>query len=83
MATWVLEGDGPPDLAAVDSIAKQALAATRAGGRLVLAQVAPALRELLALAGLPVEVQGETERREQALGVEEVEEEGHLGDLPA
>ena len=82
-ATWVLAGDGPPDIAAVDSIAKEALTATRAGGHLVLADVVPGLRELLALAGLPVEMQGQSERREQALGIEEVEEEGHLGDSPA
>ena len=96
-ASWVLRGEGAPDLGAVDSIAKQALAATRAGGRLVLAEVTPGLRELLLLAGLPVEVEGlsvevgglpvevegQPEGREQTLGVEEVEEEGHLGDLPA
>jgi hypothetical protein len=82
-ATWVLTGDGPPDLAAVDSIAKQALTATRAGGHLVLAEVAPRLRELLVLAGLPVEMQGQPECREQALRIEEVEEERHLGDPPA
>ena len=82
-ATWVLAGDGHPDLAMVDSIARQALRATRDGGRLVLAEVAPQLRELLALAGLPVEMEGQPEGREQALGVEEVEEESHLGDSPA
>lgn len=82
-ATWVVAGDGAPDLAAVDSIAKQALAATRAGGRLVLAEVAPGLQELLVLTGLSVEVEGQPEGREQALVVEEVEEERHLGDLPA
>ena len=63
-ASWVLTGDGPPDLTAVESIARQALTATRAGGRLVLAEVAPALRELLVLAGLPVEMEGQTEGRE-------------------
>lgn len=89
-ASWVLSGEGAPDLGAVDSIAKQALAATRAGGRVVLADVIPGLRELLLLAGLPVEVEGlpvevdgQPEGRKQALRVEEVEEEGHLGDLPA
>ena len=82
-ASWVVRGEGAPDLAAVDAIAKQALAATRAGGHLVLAEVVPALRELLVLAGLAVEVEGQPESREQALVVEEVEEESHLGDLPA
>ena len=82
-ASWLLEGDGTPDLAAVDAVAHQALAATRAGGRLVLADVTPALRELLELAGLGVEMEGQPESREQALVVEEVEEEGHFGDLPA
>ena len=82
-ASWVLRGAGDPDLGSVDSIAKQAVAATRAGGRLVLAEVTPGLRELLVLAGLPVEVEGQPEGREQTLVIEEIEEEAHLGDLPA
>jgi hypothetical protein len=82
-ASRVLGGYGAPDLAAVDDIAKDALAAARAGGRVVLSDVVPALQELLVLAGLTVEVDRKTEGREQPLRVEEVEEEGHLGDLPA
>lgn len=78
--TWVLKGRGPPDLRAVDAVARRALWAWRAGGRLVLSDVAPELSELLELAALPVEVEGQAKRREEALGVDEVEEEGHLDD---
>jgi len=38
------------------------------------------MAELLALAALPVEVQRQPEGGEEALGVEEVEEEVHPGD---
>ncbi len=79
----VLEGVGAPDLGAVDAVAHRALAAARAGGRLVLCDVEPELDDLLRLAGLAVEVEGQPERREQPLRVEEGQEEGHLGDLPA
>jgi hypothetical protein len=76
-----LEGAGAPDLGAVEEIARRALAAARRGGRLVLVDVAPEMRELLDLVELPVEVEGEPERREQALRIEEGQEERHLGDL--
>ncbi len=114
----VLQGVGAPDLGAVDAVAHRALAAARAGGRLVLCDVEPELDDLLRLAGLAplpftsamsplpdegirpgvcepatsqrfsagalaVEVEGQPERREQPLRVEEEQEEGHLGDLPA
>lgn len=87
----VLGGDGAPDLAAVESVARFALAALRRGQRVILTEVAPELAALIGLAALPVEVEaegliveveGQPEGREQALRVEEVQEEGHLGDLP-
>ncbi|MFF5182634.1 STAS domain-containing protein [Streptomyces sp. NPDC000345] len=61
---------GPPGLAAVDLLARLQLAARRAGGRIRLRAPGPALRALLDLVGLPVEVEGETEEREPAAGVE-------------
>jgi hypothetical protein len=76
-------GAGSPDLATVDRIAGRALEAKRAGGRLVLSEVGPEMRDLLRLVALPFELEGQPEGREQALGVEEVEEEGHLGDPSA
>lgn len=79
----MLGGDGSPDLGAVDAIAHLSLAAARAGGRLVLHEVDPELDDLLRLTGLPVEVEGQPERGEQPLWIQEREEEGHLGDLPA
>jgi hypothetical protein len=80
--TWVLEEDGQPDLAAVDKVARLALEAVREGGRVVVDEVVPAMLELLELVALPLEVRGQAERGEEALGVEEVQEEGHLGDPP-
>lgn len=63
-------GIGPPGLAAVDLLARLQLAARRAGGRIRLRAPDPALRALLDLVGLPVEVEGEAEEGEPALGVE-------------
>jgi hypothetical protein len=85
----VLGGTGAPDIGTVDRVARLSLLGARIRGRTVLRDVAPALRELLALTGLSelargaggVEVEGEAEGREQALRVEEVEEEAHPGDL--
>ncbi|MFE9096202.1 STAS domain-containing protein [Streptomyces sp. NPDC007264] len=67
---------GPPGLAAVDALARLQLAAKRAGGCIRLRGPAPALRALLDVVGLPVEVEGEPEQREPALGVEEAVEPG-------
>jgi hypothetical protein len=47
-----LAGDGPPDLAVVEALARFQLMARRAGYRMWLEDVSPALRELLDLAGL-------------------------------
>jgi hypothetical protein len=70
-ATRVFTGHGDPDLADVEEIAKLQLSATRLGGHIVLDAVCPLLLELVELAGLPVEVRGETEQREDLLGTQE------------
>ncbi len=77
-----LHGFGDPDLDSLDAVARLLLAARRAGERLVVVDAVPALWELLELAGLPVEVGGEAEAGEDLAGVEQVEEEAHLGDAP-
>ena len=51
LISYVLEGPGAPDMGAVDEVARLALMAGRLGGAVVLADVSPALRALLALAG--------------------------------
>ena len=78
----VLEGPANPDLGVVDVVARLALLATRLGGRIDIAEVSPAMEELFELAGLPFEVERQTESGEQALGVQEVQEETHRRDLP-
>lgn len=83
LATWVLGGPTPAHLGAVDVIARLALLARRAGATIELAGVSPELRELLRLAALPVEVEGQAEGREEPLRVQESQEEAHPGDLPA
>lgn len=69
-------GIGPPGLAAVDLLARLELTARRAGGRIRLRDPDPALRSLLRLVGLGIQVEGEAEEREPALGVEEEVEPG-------
>jgi len=69
-------GLGPPDLTAVDVLARLQLAARRAGGRIRLRDPDPALRALLALVGLRFELEGQAEEREPALRVEEEVEPG-------
>ncbi|MEV7029164.1 STAS domain-containing protein [Streptomyces sp. NPDC093272] len=69
-------GIGPPGLAAVDLLARLELTARRAGGRIRLRDPDPALRSLLRFVGLGIQVEGEAEEREPALGVEEEVEPG-------
>ncbi|MFJ2606508.1 STAS domain-containing protein [Streptomyces sp. NPDC091279] len=69
-------GIGPPGLAAVELLARLQLAARRADGRIRLRDPAPALRAVLDLVGLPVEVEGHPEEREPALRVQEEVEPG-------
>lgn len=76
----VLRGPDQPDMDAVDVVARLALVARRAGAEFRLEAVAPELADLLALAGLGVDVGGQAEGGEEASGGHEVEEEGHLGD---
>jgi hypothetical protein len=82
MGSSVLEGQGGPDLGTVDDIARLALVAARLGGSVVLDDVSPAMRELLELAGLCVEVERKAEFGEEPLGVQEGQEEIHPRDLP-
>ena len=82
LASGVLEGPAAPDIGAVDDVARLALLAKRLGGGLVLTDVSPDLRALVELTGLVVEMEGEPERGEEPLGIQQVQEEGHAGDLP-
>ena len=67
----LLTGAGAPGLAAVEELARLQLQARRAGGRIRLQEVCPALAELLDLAGLGRELGGQAEGREEAGGVQE------------
>lgn len=77
-----LAGRGTPGIAVVDVVARAALRAARAGNHLLVADAVEAVVELLELAGLAgvVEVQRQPEGGEQPVGVEDVQEERHLGD---
>lgn len=77
-----LEGEGSPDLGTVDQVARLALLAGRLEGHTTLGEVSPSLRGLLELAGLYLEMEGQAEIREETLGIQQGEEEAHLGDLP-
>ena len=97
LASWDMGGARPADLSTVDEVARIALLAGRLGGRVVLTEVSDRMRELLGLAGLPievgdapagdrvegsaVEVEGQPELGEEPLGLEEGQEEAHPGDL--
>lgn len=79
-------GAAPPDLEAVDRLARRLVTIRRHDERPLLVDVDARLAELLELVGLAdlvVEVQGEAEGREEALRVEEGEEEAHVADGPA
>src|SRR5579864_1681155 len=82
MGSSVLEGQGAPDLGTVDVVARLALVAARLGARIALHDVSPAMRELLELAGLCVDVERKAEFGEEPLGVQEGQEEIHPRDLP-
>jgi hypothetical protein len=53
-----LAGDGPPDLAVVEALARCQLITRRVGGRMWLEEVSPGLAELLDLTGLRGELTG-------------------------
>jgi hypothetical protein len=82
LAEWVLQGPGHPGLRAVDVIARLALMARRRGAVLTVAEASAELCQLLELCGLPVDVQRQAESGEEALRVNEGQEEAHNGDLP-
>ncbi|MFF9361830.1 STAS domain-containing protein [Streptomyces griseoluteus] len=69
-------GLGPPGLAQVELLARLELAARRGGGRIALRGPEPALRALLGLVGLGIQVEGEVEEGKPAGGVEEAVETG-------
>jgi hypothetical protein len=77
---FTLDGACDPDLAAVDDVARVALQAARLGGRITLRDVSPAMRALLDLAGLGVEMEGQSEPAEQPPAVVDREEHGHPDD---
>jgi hypothetical protein len=76
----LLTGEGAPDLAVVERLARCQLAARRAGGRMWLEEVCPLLGELLDLTGLRREVDGQAEGGEEARGIQE---RGNPGDAIA
>lgn len=80
VACCELDGPGFPGLGAVDDVARLALLASRLGGSITLAEVSPAMRELLELAGLCVEMEGQAELGEEPCGIQQREEEVHPGD---
>lgn len=81
LASISLAGCGAPDLDVLDDVARLGLLARRMGGRILLADVVPALARLVELAGgLGIEVEGQAEVAEQPLGLEQREEEAHLHD---
>jgi hypothetical protein len=82
LVSAVLSGSGAPGVLVVDVVGRLALVAQRAGCAVRVSELCPELGELLDLAGLGVEVEGHAEVREQPLGVEQVKEEAHPGDLP-
>jgi hypothetical protein len=82
VASRDLNGPGSPGLAAVDDVARLALLASRLGGDVTLAQVSPAMQELIELAGLCVEMEGQAELGEKPPGIEQREEEIHPRNPP-
>lgn len=88
LACCTLEGSGDPDIGAVDGVARLALLTSRLGGDMVVTDLSADLRALLDLtglcaevAGLSVEVEGQTELREKPIGIQEGQEEGRGADL--
>jgi hypothetical protein len=77
VADCVLGGLAPTDIRALDAVARLALLASRLDAELVLEDVSPSLEDLLDLSGLGVEMQGQAERREEAIPIECREEEVH------
>jgi len=70
LRTWVVSGIGAPDLGLVEYLARLQLAATRAGGMLVVDDFCDTLTEILDLTGLRRQVCGQLEEREEPLRVQ-------------
>jgi hypothetical protein len=83
VASCELDGPGSPGIGAIGEVARLALLASRLGGGITLAEVSPAMGELLELAGLCVEMEGQAELGEQPTGIQQREEEIHPGDPSA
>jgi hypothetical protein len=71
VVAWAAMGEGRPDLAAVDGLARMQLAARRLGGVIRVAEMSSELAELVELVGLRRELTGEAEEGEDVLGIEE------------
>lgn len=82
VTSCALDGPGPPDLGAVDDVARLALLATRLGGGIALTEVSQDMRGLIELAGLGVEMEGQAELGEEPLGIQQGQEEAHPRDPP-
>jgi hypothetical protein len=67
----LLTGEGAPSLGVVDRLARCELTTRRAGGRMWLEDVCPALAELLDLTGLRGKLEGQAEGGEEPFRVEE------------
>jgi hypothetical protein len=80
IADAVLEGSSAPDLSAVDELARLALLAKRLGAHLQVAEVTPEFADLIELTGLCVEMERQPEIGEEAVGIQQRQEEGHAGD---
>jgi hypothetical protein len=83
LESTLIGGSGEPDIEAVERAARISLRVVRAGHGVRMLPLTPAMGRLLELAGLGVEVEREPEEGKEPFGVEEGEEEAHLGDPPA
>jgi hypothetical protein len=79
VARFELEGPGSPELSALDHVARMALLARRHGGEIIISDIAEPLCRLFELAGLTLQVKGQPEEGEEALGVHHGQEELHPG----
>jgi hypothetical protein len=71
---WTLGGWAAPDLAVIDQMARLRLEVGRRGGSVTVSDVSTAFGELLELVGLgrlTGQMNGQTEDREQPVGLEE------------
>lgn len=71
LSSWLLAGDGRPDLGDIDHLARLQLSVVREGDALILTDVGSALGDLLDLVGLRRQLCGQPEGREDPFDVEE------------